>query len=241
MKRIAYIILCQSFLFCFACSSKVWQDSREITPISYRASAQQSGKSVGKLRRLAILPIGFDWNYNIAEGKPSKVDENLYKRALLSSAKDILRSQKGYEMIDPEIYKDVYAEKLRISENEMGDITNVLTAWAKTSDNGTLPPELIRSMVSKLGRSLNVDGLLVIQGHSHFCNGGFLMTVLTASLAFPVLLICNDYELRADVYEVASGRIVWRNLIHGLDERDLVIESLFFPIEEATPVGAPSK
>ncbi len=241
MKRIAYIILCQSFLFCFACSPKVWQDSREITPISYRVSELQSGKSVGKLRRLAILPIVFDWNYNIVEGRPSEVDENLYKRALLYRAKYILRGQKGYEVIEPEIYEDVYAEKLGISEDEMGDINNGLTAWAKTSENGALPPESIRSMVSKLGRSLNADGLLVIQGHSHFCNAGFVMTVLTASLAFPVLMICNDYELRADVFEVASGRIVWRNVIHGLDERDLVIESLFFSIEEATPAGAPSK
>lgn len=67
------------------------------------------------------------------------------------------------------------------------------------------------------------------------------MTVLTASLAFPVLIICNNFELRADVYEVASGPIVWRNVIRGLDERDLVMESLFYFIEEATPAEAPSK
>jgi hypothetical protein len=194
-----------------ACSTTtVSQDSTEITAITDNRPNASVERSVGKLRRLAIAPVG----YKVIEGSfvalfGGTTNENNFKKALLSETMSLLNDWKGYEAVPIDLYEDVLREKLNPSDEQIQKHMDVLADWAKESTNGEDPPEEIADLVSRIGLALNVDGLLFIQGFNKPPNYTMALTILTASLAWPLLSLEADNELRADIYEVSSGKIVW--------------------------------
>lgn len=63
---------------------------------------------------------------------------------------------------------------------------------------------------------------------------------LTALLTWPLLLANNDFEVRADIYEVSTGKIVWRALWKDIDNMwvllfDTITRRLLGSLEPAIP------
>ncbi len=194
-----------------ACSTiKVSQDSTEIPAITDNRPNTSVERSVGKLRRLVIAPVG----YRVIEGSflalfGGTIKENTFKKNLLSETMSLLNDWKGYEAVPIDLHEDVLREKLNLSHEQSQKHREVLADWAKEPTNGEDPPEEIADLVSRIGLALNVDGLLFIQGFNKPPNYTMALTILTASLAWPLLSLEADNELRAGIYEVSSGKIVW--------------------------------
>lgn len=229
------------FLFCQGCSSHFWQVSRDITPISYQAAEEGVKRTVGKLRRLVILPVRYERNRVIFEGNPTEGQKKGTARTVLLKVKEHLVDWKGYEVVLLEMYEDIYPEKLGLTPDAVAKDIAALTDWARSAADGQPPPPEISAMAAEIGRPLNCDGVLVIQGHSRFCNAGYIATLLTASLAWPVWWACNDYEIRADLFEVATGRIVWRSMVSQFDDLwekpEFAVGSAFSRLEPALPAA----
>jgi hypothetical protein len=191
--------------------------------------------------------------YKVIEGSfialfgGTKKKENYFKKALLSETMSLLNDWKGYEAVPIDLYEDVLREKLNLSHEQIQKHMDVLADWAKEPTNGEDPPEEIADLVSRIGLALNVDGLLFIQGFNKPPNYTMALTILTASLAWPLLSLEADNELRAGIYEVSSGNIVWSRKVSItpilLDQptQDEIADPkhwarlLFEPLENAIP------
>ena len=195
-RNLGAIALC----LCSACvSTSVWQASGEFTPLSYRRADEGFARSVGKLRRLVLLPVRL-------EQARQEVVEGWSSRALR-----ILSDQKGYEVIPLDLYEDIIATRLDVSVEETRRNADRLTRWASESADGAPPPEDVVGVVSRLGRGLKADAVVVIHG-------------LTSMLG-------------ADLFEVATGRIVWRRRMSTPSPpfAPWIMDSLFHPLEHAVP------
>jgi hypothetical protein len=167
-------------------------------------------KSVGSLRRLALAPVKYRY-FRGAEQIPEL--EVQTARNLLSEALKLAGS-KGYTVTPLYIYDDLIPQKFNISQKEFREYINLLTEWAKNSSDGDEPTIEVINAVAKISRPLSIDGLLVIQGSTTEPSRGtvFGSMMLAGPFLFylPPLLIRTYTELRADIYEVSTGRIVWR-------------------------------
>ena len=246
-----------------ACSSSVSQQSPETTP-SYRLSETTIERSVGKLRRLVILPVRYDaivgsFNKSIAalflHYTPEEY-ENDIKKVLLSETISQLNDWKGYNASSFDVYRAMVQEKFRISSEQLQKNLVTLADWVKKLSTEAEPPEEITNLVSEIGLVLNVDGIVIIQGFEKPANLTGVLTLLTATLAWPLTLLEADNKLRADIYEVSSGRIVWSqateiyeddkytlgnieygftNPQHGIRSSKRAVHRLFKPLENAIP------
>jgi hypothetical protein len=150
----------------------------------------------------------------------------LVKHKMFQMIESMLIDGKGYEVIPLQIYEGMYDEKFGLSAQEVQAGSADLSSWAKSSGEGERSPEAIRVLVSRIGRPLNADALLVIQGTTYSA------TVMGKSL------------LRADLYEVSTGNIVWRSQRMmqgtGMDD-DLttrlpgILATVLAPLERAIP------
>lgn len=216
MRTAASRLAAVSLLLCSACAASVstWQASDEITPLTYRPVNPSVKRSVGKLRQLVLLPIRFE---RVDEdGAPGSVSAwDVEKWASLTF--QILSEEKGYEILPMEFYQDILATALRVSVDAVRRYPDSLERWARDSPDGALPPEEVVTIVTRLGRVLHADGVILIQ-------------VLKR-------------ETRADIYEVATGRIVWRSRLSGSAPllpsraglRIRPLESVLEPLEQAVP------
>jgi hypothetical protein len=196
-------------LFLSGCSQQMFrQDPKGIAAVSYQTH------DGWRLRRLAIAPIQYEFSKG---GERQTETENATRRELLSVTRKILSEEKEYELIplQIQIYEDIIVQKFSLSEEQFKEHLDFLTAWATTSGDGEQPPERVATAASKLGHPLNVDGLLILRGSMSLpdpikCVGNSL---LVTGPFFPLgrLYFCQmETHIRADIYEVSTGRIVWR-------------------------------
>ena len=229
-------------LLCTACSStNTWQTTGEITPLSYRRTNEGVTQSVCKLRLLVILPIRVEY---LKDGKrvadlEAHVVENLSSRAFT-----ILSAQKGYEVMPFDLYNDVLRDRLNVSSEELHRYVDLLMRWAKESPDGAPPPVEIADIARRVGRALNADGLVLVHELIHLpSTWNEILCLLTASVSWPLLLTESYFEEGVDLFEVATGRIVWRNHRTGTDfslmdhpeRKSHFVGNLFQPLEQALP------
>jgi len=227
-------------VLCVACSATKWQQPGEIRPSTYQMSEERIKRSVGKLRRLAITPIRYE---HVKDGTRVPDKELPVTREWSSMALSHLRDWKGYEVAPLELYDDMYPQKLGRSRDEIDRSLEALAKWAKDSPDGEPPPAEVVSTVNGIGRALNTDGLVIVQGFRREpSTWNVALVILSASLTWPLLAVEGYFEMRADLYEVETGRIVWR---HRISERRIdvddhwpprsAMQQLFDPIEQALP------
>jgi hypothetical protein len=213
------------------------QDPRQVKSMSGEISREEIKRSVGSLRRLAVASVKYRY-FRGAERIPELEDQT--ERNLLAEALKLAGS-KGYTVIPLYIYDDLIPQKFNISQKEFGENLDLLTDWAKNSSDGQAPTAEVINAVAKISRPLNVDGLLVVQGSTTEPSRGTVWgsMILAGPFFFylPPLLIRTYTELRADIYEVSTGRIVWRgqrrDSVDSLDVPRISLAELFVQLEAA--------
>ena len=142
-------------------------------------------------------------------------------------ATSCLRDWKQYEVVEPANdgldYKSLYD-------------------WADISPVDAVPPANDINLLTMLGERYHADGILVLQGYQKLpSTWNVALTVATASLSWPLLLAEAKGELKADLLESASGRLVWKSRLKLFDPSKPVtateVTQLIGPIENAVPAA----
>ena len=150
-----------------------------------------------------------------------------------------LANTKGYELAELQPVSGAMrdgklAENLRIQDR-------TLLSWAAESADGASPPDEVTAAASTLGNLANVDGILLLQGWGEtLSDEAYLAVLATAGLAWPLIFAETKVELSADLYEVSSGKIVWRSRATSTNQDNLhdiryLAWNLLRPIEDALP------
>lgn len=214
---------------CSACTSTdLWTAKRDVVPVTYEIGKDPVKRSVGRLRRLVVLPIALE------DRNPDGLSEQFYpddwvtqtKAMLLVATSGFLVERLGYEVTALD----------RLNKSSFTESTNraiaVLTSWSATAPDGASSPPDVKAAVAALGAAFRADGVLVIQGYIKKASAeAFMAVFLTAGMAWPLLYADHQKELHADIYEVASGQMVWRHKQEG----DFADEGLLTPLEPALP------
>lgn len=201
------LLMAFSFSLTSCVSKKVWIDPGLRT-------AEKEGPQM-RMRRLVVLPARYE-----ARGmfQDKQALQSRMVRTLASETHQNLAIEKGYEVIPLDLYLDMSRAKLDLSPEELEKRVLTLSDWAKASPDGADPPEGVVHSVARIGKPFDADGILVVQGYSDPADKSLILTVLTASLTWPLILLNNDWGLRADLYEVSSGRIIWRSSMSSKEQ-----------------------
>ena len=136
-----------------------------VTPISYRSTLGQLPHTIGKLRRLAFLPV-IENAPNPCRGGGEKVyiDQN---ESHVRNAVYFLTNQRGYEVI---VLDEQRIDELlgsietngSLSKSVKETLLEEIVRWSSRTDNNEMPPPLLRSLVDQVRERDQVDGLLVL-------------------------------------------------------------------------------
>jgi len=187
------------FLLLLSCSYH-WQSEGQITPVSYDAPSYRRANSIGRLRRLVLMPIELE----AYEGKYDSLNKKARVSEYTQFCQNILTAQKGYEVFVVSDGADTAAEPLQ----NTAYITvpkNLLEDWSREPVK-----EHSSSLVQKIGASLNVDGIVVIwikeRKPWNIVDG--LMNLAFANIPLFYNIVTTDRGVW--IYETASGQLVWR-------------------------------
>jgi hypothetical protein len=205
------------------CAVRVSQTREKPTALSYSAYEGSIDRGVGRLRRLAVLQPQYIF---IHDGKRIEREEAAASGLMLNSSLNLLKDWKGYEL-------ELYCAP-------PGASLDALYGWAEEATFETAPPSETKELISALGRQCAADGVLVLRGYQKPPSTWVVaLTILSASLTWPLLLIESDGQLKADIIEVQSGRLVWRSRQGMTDPskplKGIDVESFLWPLESAVP------
>lgn len=192
-----------------SCTSvSVSRDAKEVRPVTYRARDDvRIERSVGKLRRLAVLPVQLDVSPKNPKLCLEKCGWEGLDSAIEMEAIRCLRGKRGYEVVSMDSLAGEGGKPF--TTEELAKFTQSLAHQARESDPD-LPSEGIISLVKELGGRAELDGIVVIQGESVSLNIiDFIALYATFTLSSPITFLRIGVSLRADVFEVATGRTVW--------------------------------
>lgn len=186
-----------------------WQTSEPITAASYQTSREGVPRSVGKLRRMAVLKV--------VQAAPKACGATADTEATINSVDpevrdELLARRKGYEVIVPDAER--YAEWL-VPPGSAAFVAEVMQ-WPLTVADFSAGP-MTRALLERLRLDEQVDGLLVLRVQ-YTCTNAItpfrgLMAIGTLGLSeiLPDPRLRETYKLyRVAVFETSSGRVVWQ-------------------------------
>ena len=228
MSRHLLLGVVAAAVLCCGCSHNVWTTSRHISPTTYSLREIPISRSVGRLRRLALMPVSFRLERGGSADPSDESEELRLRQDIAEVARRFLVDWRGYEVV--------------VVEDYVPDQLACMLEWASVSENDAVPPVQVTRVVGDLARRHQVDGVMLIQGQLRMLSDlGFAVILGTAGLAWPIVLPADSGgELRVDLFESDSGRIVWRS--RGEDwvgdatlNFSLEVENLLDPLEHAVP------
>ena len=234
-RRIVAFLLACAFST-VSCAQHLWSTPRELTPSSYQRALPGAVRSVGRLRRV-LLPL--PRCEIVRDRKRLGSEEHELALTLRDLTLAELRDERGYDVVLPEVLIPV-EERPGLSEEELASLVDLASRWALESADGAQPPEEVAAAVRRLAGAWNADGVLLLQVHQRYASTwNVVLVILTASLSWPLLLIEARSETRADLFEAASGEIVWRRSRREIDRRssDELVSDVVAPIETALPAA----
>lgn len=190
-----------------ACSA--WQTEREVTPSSYQTSREKIPRKVGKLRRMAVLPIRQSAPRICDDSGEIRVD---YEHRYFTDAQAYLVSHKGYEIVrlDPARYQ------VWLTSPQNQEFLQEITHWSANSEADTPPGEKTTALLARIHEMEHTDGLMVFHIHVN-C----LMAHSAPRMFFGVFTLGLSEILgpspedsyttnRVAIIETATSRPVWR-------------------------------
>lgn len=227
--------LCLLVLGC--ASAKISRSSKEVMPVSYELlESARIVRSVGKLRRLAALPVQLGVSPENPKGCLGACGWVGLDRLIEEEAILFLRDKRGYEVV---ALQDAAAGgNAGFSPEELSQYARMLATNARegTPDQ---PPDEVVTLVRRVGERTGVDGLLVIQGKATDMGlAEWGLAYASFSLTLPLSLMRMGVSLRADVFEAKTGRNVWTSTLSSggvPNASEHYAMLLLGPIEPAVP------
>jgi hypothetical protein len=214
-----------------------WRSQHGTVPTTYPLPAYRVDRSVGNLRRLAVLPPRLDCVGAFALWTQS----SRLKGGACESCSAL--ADKGYQIL--RVGDDAGAWRAEaVVAPEFGPIEELERAWAATAGD-----EARARVVQRLGRALQVDGIVAVWAQEPRCekaSGGISTFLLgfgagianIALMDLPLVYYLQHTYAEALVYETASGAPVWRSRLSGPTEGQSlngIWSALFSDMENAIP------
>lgn len=256
MKRAILAALAASATLLIGCATtNVLVSSPTVTAITHRPEDQSLQRSVGLLRRLAVLPLQLEVTpENPKHCMGSCGWEGLWLE-LPPNVVDYLATWRGYEVVplDPMVPSRLAVD---LTVGELKERVGRLTAFANQRSSDP-PSEELAELVRDLGARTGVDGIVIVHGSATALSWMEMAAAFPLALsgygllaAIPVEMARLGTKLEADIFEVATGRLVWTSVFSvGLDplsskperstafDADAIVTKLFDPIEPALPAA----
>jgi hypothetical protein len=227
MRNLFFVLLSVTICSCTYHS----QSKNPVVPISYEATQYRKANSVGNLRRLAVMPIEikpYKGKYSCAKDQEAATlnYENAYTK--------FLNEKKGYEIVAVRDSEEKWRSEL-LSDSKCSNIKELCQKWHKDIEEGNTV-----SVIKKIGRTLNVDGVLVVHIKERKPWGVTEGLLNIALLDIPLFYNIFSPEIGVWIYGTATGQLIWR------EERSIFITgdesvttdsliSLFADLENAVP------
>lgn len=242
--RLLVLITCVLLTSIALSGCAAWQTAETVTPISYSVSRERIPRTIGKLRRLALIPL-YQPAPKICNGSgngPALAPDQWYVGPALTSLQD-----KGYEIVLLKEIIDAHTRNQLLNPSFLESIGK----WS-IQTQGPLDPSL-GNAISSFGKQNNFDGLLILQMEETcpFANQAFRTLLGISTLGLSEFLPNPSlqqihYEIWATIIEVSGARPVWRShvLPELIDwwqdgpfatERRSATDSLFEDLEAAIP------
>jgi hypothetical protein len=226
MKNIFFVLLSLTICGCTYHS----QSKDPIAPVTYKATPYRSADSVGKLRRLVLMPV------KIKSYKGKYVSVKDQEAAALSyedACANFLTEKKGYEIV---VVRDTDGKWRRglFEDSGYDNIQDLYQKWHEEKAE-----KHTASVIQKIGGALNVDGVLVIRIKERKPWGGIEGILNIALMNLPLFYNIVSPNIGAWIYETATGRLVWREE-HSIFGSEITtarasLISLFADLENAVP------
>ena len=224
-------------------SSSIITSSPTVTPITHRPEEHSLQRSVGLLRRLAVLPADIDFTPQNPKRCLDPCNWEQLRQGLAPSVVDYLSTSRGYEavVLDPSAPSNASVD---LTDDDLQEGVARLAAFARERSSDA-PPEELAKMIQELGMKAGVDGIVVVHGSATVPSWWdvAIMIPLAASgygflAAFPVEMARLGIKMEADIFEAATGRMVW-SAVFSSGRMDIpagvIATKLFDPIEPALP------
>jgi hypothetical protein len=230
-RAISLLLLCP---LVFGCATETVRSSLpDVTPVTYAPVIHKLDRSVGKLRRLLVLPIQLEVSPKNPKGCLDECAWVGLTNNLASQVVSYLKDERGYDVLswDDLIKGDTFQAVL---PDGLEDIARKLLEYARNvSSDG--PPGEAGSLVKDLAGCAGLDGLVLVHGNAtSFSLWDWALGYASFTLSFPLSMLRVGVSLRADIFEAATGRIVWGSAMHAKVVEDPA-RHLFEPIEPALP------
>ena len=214
----------------------------EAVPSTYQPDSNALERSVGMLRRLAILPIHLDVSPEDGSQCAEGCDWAAIKHSLTERVATFLRDERGYEVVVVGSGGQV-TPNLRLDGADLDTVVARLVAFAEARPARSPPPDAV-AIVREIGAGEKVDGVVVLHGSAQAMTyADWALMYATFTLSAPISAIRTGISLEADVFEVARGQLVWASrhrVMAGfatLPDEVRLISALLDPIEPALPAA----
>lgn len=199
------------------CTS-VWQSKEPVQPTTYTLPDYRRDRSVGNLRRLALLPL----HYKIRRG--SETLALGYVEGVTHSIAAYLKEEKGYEIVVVAGERNAWREDI-VKHPEFGTSARLAERWSAAGEDG---PD--QKLVTETGRALEVDGVITAwveydPGRSELRQTGWAVANIFL-LNAPLFYEMAHDRFRISIRETASGRVVWRGKVSELNQPPQVTKVL---------------
>lgn len=212
-RRLPALCLCAALTACAP-----WQTSTPVSAVSYQFSREQVPRTVGKLRRLAVLQVRV-----VPRGCADSTDGLGRLIALDPTARALLSQRKGYDLLEPDAAHPLAGVGVPLDATTQTLVADLLAA----RDAAHAPGPALAAWLGHIRDAERVDGVLVLKQEIVCFKAMPVTRVLGALLSFGVTEALGDATqpvaeyLDAAVFETVSSRMVWRN-VYGELEQTLV-------------------
>jgi len=215
-------------LFIFSGCTYHSQTKEPLTPVTYRSGGEyRSPESVGKLRRLAVMPVALESHH----GKyASAADLDEAARNYQMACTTFLTEKKGYEIIVIQERDGMWQEHL-LRQTPINIIQSLYIEWKNESAG-----KHSATLVQRIGNALNVDGLLAIWIKEKKPWDAFDGILNIALMNAPLFYHLSSPAMGAWIYETTSGDLVWSEQHTTMGNEQIDVTSLFLEIENAVPM-----
>lgn len=188
-----------------------WQTAQPVHPTSYQVSREHIPRTVGKLRRIALIGI----HQSAPKACEGNGEVTLLHQGLDAEAATYLGDIKGYEVILPN-----HAGGLEWAPpGQEQALLEEIAAWSKnTRDDATLGP-LTLALLDRAGHDARVDGLVLLHVELTCARANQPFRVFLGVASLGVSEVLPDPKLavtypvyRAAILETSGHRCVWRNM-----------------------------